>query len=259
MNNKYSIKQQLISGTRLHGCWIESFSTINAEIMGQSGYEVAVIDLEHGPGSILDAVHMMQVLAAFDCAPIVRVMSSNPNTIKKAMDIGPAGIMVPNIENPQEAKDVVAACRYGPTGIRGSAPMLVRASGYGQRLESYLKNIERDFLLIGQIESKQALDRIEEIAAIDGIDMLFVGPSDLSASLGALGNYESETFINAFERIEKVTLAAGKLLGSIPFHNWDAKRLYKNGHQLVVSGADTLLLRKAAENDVQTMTVAKGN
>ena len=110
-----------------------------------------------------------------------------------------------------------------------------------------------EFLLIIQIESKEAVDAIDDIAAVEGIDMLFIGPIDLSASLGALGQFDSTEFIEAFEKIEQSVLAAGKYLGSIPFGDWDSARLYGNGHHLVLAGADTLLLRGAAGRDVQEL------
>ena len=166
------------------------------------------------------------------------------------------GIMVPNVRNTEEAQAVVSACRYGPEGIRGAAPVLLRATNYGKDIARYQEWMENDFLLIAQIESKEAVNQIEEIAAIDGIDMLFIGPIDLSASLGQLGQFESKAFIEAFEKIESATLAAGKLLGAIPFADWNAERLYENGHHLVLSGADSILLREAAEKDVANLNDA---
>lgn len=250
MHKPLVAKHRLKSGERLHGCWIEAFSPVATEIVAQSGYDVAMVDLEHGPGTVMDAVHQLQVLAAYDCAPLIRVSSGDVNEIKKAMDIGPAGLMVPNIRTAGEAREIVAACRYGPAGIRGAAPTLIRASGYGRNIDPYLDRVEEEFLLIGQIESREGAGNIEEIAAVEGLDMLFIGPADLSASLGALGDFASETFAATFEALERAILDAGKWLGCIPFHDRDAKRLYRSGHHLVLSGVDTLLLRQAAEQDV---------
>lgn len=257
MTDSFLVKQRLESGERLHGCWIEAFSPVMTEIVGQSGYDVALIDLEHGPGTVMDAVQQLQVLAAHDCKPLIRVPAADASHIKKAMDIGPAGLMVPNIRTADEARQVVAACRYGPDGVRGAAPTLVRASAYGRDLARYLESVNRDFLLIGQIESREGVDNIEDIAAVDGLDMLFIGPADLSASLGALGDFESQAFTGAFETVQRATLAAGKWLGCIPFHNRDAARLYRDGHRLVLSGVDTLLLRQGAENDVAALNRAR--
>ncbi len=218
-----------------------------------SGYDTAMIDLEHGPGSVLDAVTIMQALGCHGCSPMIRATNTDPSVIKRVLDIGPMGMMVPNVRSAQEARDVVAACRYGPQGCRGAAPILLRATGYGKNVADYRQWMEEEFLLIGQIESKEAVEDIETIAALDGLDMLFIGPSDLSASLGALGQFDSDEFIQAFEKVEQAALNEGKYLGAIPFPGWDCERLYQNGHHLVLSGADTIMLREAAEHDVQEL------
>lgn len=253
MYNPFALKGRLLAGERLHGCWIEAFSPVMTEIVAQSGYDVVIVDLEHGPGSIMDAVSQLQVLAAYECAPLIRVPSADSSVIKKAMDIGPAGLMVPDIRTARQARDLVSACRYGPRGSRGAAPSLVRASGYGRNLERYLDGVDDGFLVIGQIESREGAGNVAEIAAVDGLDMLFLGPADLSASLGALGDFASEAFTDTFSGLERATLDAGKWLGCIPFHDRDAARLYANGHHLVMSGVDTRLLREAAETDVMNL------
>lgn len=251
--NRISIKQKLGSTPRLNGCWIETFSPIAAEIMASSGYDTAMIDLEHGPGSYLDALSMMQAVANHGCAPMIRAESADPVVIKRILDIGPMALMVPNVRTAGEARDVVEACRYGPTGHRGAAPAIIRGTGYGKDVDGYLQWLREEFLLIGQIESAQAVEQVDDIANVEGMDMLFVGPSDLSASLGDLDNYERDEFIDAFDRIRQGALAAGKWLGTIAFRGWDAERLYREGHNLVLSGADTLLLRQAAEKDVENL------
>jgi 4-hydroxy-2-oxoheptanedioate aldolase len=124
-------------------------------------------------------------------------------------------------------------------------------NGVARNGKPYQDFMHQDFLLIVQVESKESVENIEEIAAVDGVDMIFVGPADLSASLGALGVFDSKVFINAFESIESVVAACGKLLGCIPFADWNASRLYNKGHQLVITGADSLLLAKAAREDAE--------
>ena len=215
-----------------------------------SGYDTAMIDLEHGPGSYLDAIPMMQAAQNRGCIPLVRATSASPVVIKRVLDIGPAGIMVPNLRTPAEAEDAVASCRYGPEGHRGAAPGIVRATDYGRDVAGYLEWMENEFLIIGQVESASAIDRIEDIVRVDGLDMIFIGPSDLSASLGTLGDYDKPEFVEAMETVERATLAAGKWLGTIPFPGWDARLLFEKGYTLVISGTDTVLLRKAAEADV---------
>ncbi len=253
-----STKQRLINGEKLNGCWIGMFSAIASEIIALSGYDVGIIDLEHGPGSFTEAVAMMHALNNHRCTAMVRASSSNMVDIKRALDIGPAGLMVPNVRNAGEATEVVAACRYGPQGVRGAAPRIIRASSYGKHITEYLDFMATEFLLIAQIESAEAVEQVDEIAAVDGIDMLFIGPTDLSAALGQIGQYDSDRFKKAIKKIEVATLAAGKLLGTIPFPGWDAERLYQNGHSLVLSGSDLALLQQAAEADVMMTRAAAG-
>ncbi len=152
-----SIKSKLRAGEKLNGCWIESFSPIATEIMALSGYDTGMIDLEHGAGSFLDAISMMQALDANGCRPMIRATSADHAVLKRVLDIGPQGMMVPNIRNVEEARNVVAGCRYGPRGVRGAAPVLLRATDYGKRVDGYEQQMDEDFLLIGQIESKRPL------------------------------------------------------------------------------------------------------
>ena len=147
----------------------------------------------------------------------------------------------------------------GLTDFGAQPPALLRATGYGQHVTDYEQWMAEEFLLIIQIESKEAVDAIDDIAAVEGIDMLFIGPIDLSASLGALGQFDCAEFIEAFEKIEQSVLAAGKYLGCIPFGNWDSARLYRSGHHLALAGADTLLLREAAGRDVRELRQACGS
>ena len=259
MSTISSIKSRLLEGEKITGCWTSLFSPVAAEIMANAGYDLAMIDLEHGPGSYLEAVSMIHAIESRSCQPIIRAPSSNQVDIKRVLDIGPNGIMVPNIRNITEALEVVKHCRYAPAGDRGAAPGFVRASGYesvGQKIENYLEFMRTDFLLIAQIESKQAVDDLEKIVAVDGIDMIFIGPADLSASLGKLGDFTSNEFKRAFARIESITLEAGKFLGTIPFAQWSAARLFADGHQLVVGGSDAVLLAKAAREDQESLSRA---
>lgn len=245
----------------MSGCWIGMFSPIAAEIVSLSGYDTVLIDLEHGPGSYTEAIAMMQAVSVRGmnpgCAPMLRTSSSDILDIKRALDIGPEGIMVPNVRNANEARAVVEACRYGPAGNRGAAPRIIRGSAYGTTMAEYNEFMKNEFLLIAQIESKEAVVDIDNIAAVEGIDMLFIGPSDLSASLGEMGNYHTDEFITAYQTIEDTTLASGKLLGTIPIPDHDPEMLFGTGHRLVVSGTDSILLQAAATDDVARMKALK--
>ncbi len=252
-----TLKSKLLAGEKLNGCWLSMYSPVASEIIAQTGYDVGMIDLEHGPGSYIDAQNIMPALEVHGCAPAIRIPFAHEMEIKKAMDLGPLGIMVPNLRSVEEAEYIVRSTRYGPEGIRGSAPRIIRATDYGKSVDAYLEFLEKEFLLMGQIETRQAVEQVDDIAGVEGMDMLFVGPSDLSASLGQQGNFTSDEFLAAIEKIEIAVKNAGKLLGTIPLPTRNPVEFYQAGYQLVISGTDTILLQTAAEKDINLMLKAK--
>ena len=249
-------KSRLLEGKALNGCWLSMYNPVASEIIAQAGYDVGMIDLEHGPGSYSDAQNVIPSLEKHGCVPAIRIPFAHEMEVKKAMDLGPSGIMVPNIRTVDEAKYMVDSTRYAPEGIRGSAPRIIRATGYGKSVDSYLEFLDKEFLLMGQIETKLAVEQIDEIAAVEGMDMFFIGPSDLSASLGEQGNFTSDTFLAAIDKIETAVKNADKLLGTIPLPTRSAAKCYQAGHQFIVSGTDTILLQTAAQNDIESMRKA---
>ena len=250
------IKQRLEAGEKLNGCWIEMYHPVASEIIAMSGFDIAFIDLEHGPGTYSDALTVMQAIRAFPCAPMIRVGSSNVVDIKRTLDIGPAGIMVPNVQTADEARRTVKACRYGPDGIRGAAPGIIRATDYGTNVEDHLRFMAEDFMLIAQIESRQAVENIEQIVQVEGIDMYFIGPSDLSASLGKIGDFESSEYRDAYTHIIETVKAAGKFLGIVPVPGCSLKQQYQDGHNLILGDADTMLLKQAAAENLKKIREA---
>jgi 4-hydroxy-2-oxoheptanedioate aldolase len=209
-----------------------------------------VIDLEHGPVDYLGATALMQAMSATSTSSIIRVPWNDPVEIKRALDTGVEGIMVPSVDTVEEAQAAVAACRYPPQGLRGAAHILNRASSYGLDSERYLRENFSELLVICQVESLDSVTNIEEIAAVDGIDMLFIGPLDLSGSAGELGNFTNPTFVDALARAEQVVGESNKLLGGIPRPDDSPLEMFARGYNLVVSSSDALLLRDAALNDL---------
>lgn len=253
-----SLKQRILRGDRLTGGWVSLSSPIAAQIMAEAGYDVLMIDLEHTASDYLSAISLMQAIQAGGSTPVIRASSADAVDIKRTLDTGPAGIMVPNIRDAAHAREVVAHCRYGPQGDRGAAPGYIRATAYSaDRVPDYLRAMREDFLLIIQVESADAVAEIDAIAATDGVDMVFIGPTDLSACLGEVGGFASPGFVEAFARIELRTRAAGTALGCITFADWTAERLYANGHQLVLAGADGMLLAGAAAEDHRMLSAAR--
>ncbi|MEM7195824.1 MAG: aldolase/citrate lyase family protein [Pseudomonadota bacterium] len=251
-----SLKHRMQSGEQLNGCFINLFSPLATEIIAHSGFDCILIDMEHGPGSFTDAIAMMQAAAGSNCASIIRTESSDTAVIKRTMDIGPQGIMIPNVKSASEAERIVKDCRYPPAGSRGAAPPVIRGSTFGLRLDDYFRFLENDFLLILQIETGLDNAEVKAIASVQGVDMIFIGPTDLSGSIGTLSDFGSDKFAHAVDEIERGTRQASKLLGSIPFGEWTTKKLYESGYSLVLCGFDVVMVRESALSNVEQARLA---
>ena len=252
------IKGAMRNGKAVNGCWIDVFSPLVAEIVANAGYDSVLIDLEHGPGGVLDAISIMQAVQAQDCAALLRVPANDPVWFKRVLDAGVDGVMVPAVNDVEDAKAAVAACRYPPKGIRGMAATVVRASRFGMDWQDYTARAADELLIMCQVESAQAVENVSAIADVEGLDMLFIGPFDLSASLGFLGQPDHETVMAAIAKVEAAAKAAGKLLGGIPTPGRSAQALYDAGYHLVLADADVALLRDAACASVQGLRAAAG-
>ena len=210
------MKQRIAERGPQFGCWIEMFSPIAAEVVAQAGYDFVLIDLEHGPGSYLDAIALMQAIQGRDCAPLMRVPSNDEVALKRALDTGVAGVMIPAVNTADEAAAAVAACHYPPRGRRGMAAAIVRGADYGLRATEYIERAGEELLVMCQIESAEAVENAAAIAGTEGVDMLFVGPFDLSANLGHVGEPDHPEVRAAIARVEAAAKSAGTRLGAIP-------------------------------------------
>ena len=252
------IKEAMKSGKAVNGCWINLFSPLVAEIVANAGYDSVLIDLEHGQGGELDAISMMQAVQGQDCAALLRVPVNDPVWLKRVLDAGVHGVMVPAVNDAEDAKAAVAACRYPPQGIRGMAATVVRASRFGMDWQDYVARAADELLIMCQVESAKAVENVSAIADVEGVDMLFIGPFDLSASLGFLGQPDHESVMTSIAKVEAAAKAAGKLLGGIPTPGRSAQALYDAGYDLVLADADVSLLRDAACASVEGLRAAAG-
>jgi len=248
-----SLKDRMRAGAPVFGFWHMSGSPVVAEILGQAGYDCAMIDMEHGPGSYLDALYAMQAMSATDCEPLVRVPVNSPVEVKRALDVGAVGVMCPAVGSVAEAEIAARSCRYPPDGLRGVAPTVVRAAKYGRGWRAYMEQSDRDVLCMCQIETRGGLDAVDEIAAVDGVDLLFVGPMDLSADLGFPGEPDHPEVDEAIRRVAAAAKAAGKLAGSIPTAGRGSKALVEAGYLFVMADADITLLRDGASESLKRL------
>ena len=245
-----NMKQRMSERGPQYGCWLEMFSPIAAEVVDQAGYDCVLIDLEHGPGSYLDAISLMQAIQGRDCAPLMRVPSNDEVALKRALDTGVAGVMVPAVNTAAEAEAAVAACHYPPRGRRGMAAAIVRGADYGLRADEYIETAGEQLLVMCQIESAEAVGNATAIAAVDGVDMLFVGPFDLSANIGHVGAPDHPEVRAVIAGVEAAAKAAGKRLGGIQTPERTPAELVAAGYDLIMVDADVVLLRDAARDSL---------
>ncbi|KAK7243840.1 hypothetical protein RIF29_38652 [Crotalaria pallida] len=252
-----NLKARLRNGETLYGIFLLSFSPTLAEISGFAGYDFVVVDMEHGHGGISEALPCLQALAAANTAAIIRVPENSEAWAKKALDLGPNGIMFPMIDSAKAAKAAVSSCIFPPAGVRGSAHSVVRASRYGID-EGYLANYVDELLIICQVETVEGVKNADAMAAVDGVDCVLIGPNDLSASMGYLsdpGNKKVKDVLNEAERkvleSKKEGNGAGAYLGGFTMPHDSAQNMRSRGYNVVVGSVDIALYRSAVVEDVK--------
>ncbi|MGH8120244.1 MAG: HpcH/HpaI aldolase family protein [Gammaproteobacteria bacterium] len=241
--NKLSFAERLRRGELLIGTLVSLPSPEVAEILAGCGFDWLFIDAEHGAFNPQQAQRLLQ--AAGDCPCVVRVPSGDEVWIKKALDTGAAGVIVPQVHTADQARRIVKYCKYSPAGSRGVGTG--RAHKYGLEFEQYIKRANQQTAVILQAESKEAVENIAEIAAVKGVDAIFIGPYDLSASLGRIGQVQDRKVTAAIDRIVRVCKAAGVRLGFFGVSNEAVRPRIKQGLTLITVGVDCLFLTKSAQ------------
>jgi 2-keto-3-deoxy-L-rhamnonate aldolase RhmA len=195
------------------GTWISSASPIVAEAIGHAGFDWVVLDMEHSPLDMMGLVQLLQALGGTKTTPVVRVPWNDAVTVKRVLDAGAATLLFPFIQTAEEAARAVAATRYPPAGVRGMSGM-TRASRFGTAPQ-YLKSADAGMGVILQLETPQALAQLEAIAVVEGVDAIFVGPADLSASLGHAGEFTHPAVKHAMADAAQRCKALGKPIGTV--------------------------------------------
>jgi 4-hydroxy-2-oxoheptanedioate aldolase len=242
-----NLKQRLRSGETLHGCWLNLGSALTAEIVGGAGFDWVLIDLEHGAGTERDVLAQLQALERSPTAALVRVESPEAPRIGRVLDLGAEGVMVPKVSSAAEAVKVVQALHYPPHGNRGVAKM-VRATNFGQDFDAYYQQARESILGVVQIETVDALDHLDEIAGTEGVDVLFIGPADLTMAMGIFGQFSHPRFNEALHAITAAAQRAGKATGILFFNPDDYLRYHDLGIRLLACGADATFVADGARN-----------
>ena len=232
------------------GCWINIFDPTIGELVGSCGYDYALIDMEHSAVSLDSALIMIRAVQSGGAKAVVRVPDKQPVWIGRLMDMGADAVMVPMVNSAEEAKILAKSTVYAPEGTRGMAAGIVRATGFGVDTEAYLAHYRENFTLLIQIESQEAVEAAAEIAAVKGIDGIFIGPYDLAGSLGNLGQPEHKVTRAAIRQVLKAVKPTGKPVSTLTNPARNAKKLFAEGYELVFSGSDLGMIRSAFQADV---------
>ena len=239
-----SFRERLIRGDLLLGTIVSLATPQIMEILTQAGFDWLFIDAEHAPLDDGDIQLLIQAAGATPC--LVRIPCLDEIAIKKALDAGAVGIIVPQVNNAEQAALAVSYAKYPPWGQRGVG--ISRAHGYGFGFQEYLNRANEEVVVVVQAEHAVAADNIEAIVATPGIDAVFIGPYDLSASFGKMGQIEDVLVIDAVERINSACLSAGIKLGVFGTSSEAVMPYIERGHTLIAAATDTLLLGQSARD-----------
>jgi 4-hydroxy-2-oxoheptanedioate aldolase len=239
-----AFKRALAEGRPQFGLWNSLPGPVVAEVLAGAGYDWLVIDTEHALTDVPDTMAMMQAMAPYPVSVAVRPANNDVVLIKRLLDLGAQTLIIPYVQNADEARAAVAAMRYAPRGIRGVAGM-TRASRFGA-VEGYVQRAEAELCLIVQVETIEALGQIEAIAAVEGVDGLFIGPADLAASMGHGGNAMHSEVKAAIEDAIGRIVATGKPAGIMTLDPEFAKVCIGWGSSFTALGMDIALLAQAA-------------
>ena len=231
------------------GSWITSYNPAVVEVMSRSKFSWLAIDLEHTTITLSEAENLIQIIKINKCIPYVRVGSNNELIIKKVLDSGAMGIIVPNIKNKEDVLNAIKYSKYPPIGARGVG--LARAQNYGLTFNKYMKDSKKIKLIV-QIENKQALDSLDEILKIKDLDGTFIGPYDLSASLGVLGKLTNPKVISAIKKYEKKSKEYKMPMGfhAVNLNPNDLKNKIKLGYKYLAYGTDMIYLESSCKNEL---------
>ncbi|GAB3170535.1 4-hydroxy-2-oxoheptanedioate aldolase [Myceligenerans halotolerans] len=235
------------------GMWVCTGSPLVAEICASAGLDWLLIDGEHSPIGLETTAALLQAVAPYPVTPVVRAPSGDTVVLKQLLDLGAQNVLVPMVDTAEQARAVVRAVRYPPRGVRGVGGALSRGARWS-RVENYMADADRHVSLFVQIESATAVQNAAAIAAVDGVDGVFVGPSDLAASMGLLGQQTHPDVIAAVRRTFEAVRAAGKPVGVNAFDPAVARDHLAAGASFVLVGADVSLLARGSEALADTWT-----
>ena len=244
------LRSRLRAGETLYGSFSTLGSPVVTEILARAGFDWLIIDLEHGVATEADLVSNLHAVGTTRAAAIVRPQSGERLRIGRALDLGAHGLMIPRIDTPAQVREAISFMRYPPDGTRGLA-LSTRGAGLGERTHADVRSINAQVTGVIQIESPSAVEHAAEIASIDGVDVLFVGPTDLSHSLGVPGRFDDPVYLDAISHVATVAEAAGKAAGILLYDVTTAARHRELGYRFIGLGGDGGFVAQGARSILQ--------
>lgn len=241
------LKLSLKSGRLCNAAWVFTTDVDSAEVLGSCGFDAVILDRQHTPASLSRTREQLRaVRAAGDSSVLVRVRENSAAEMAVLLDMGVEGLLLPDAQSAEDVRRFVSATRYPPVGIRGAHDTVSRAAGWGSRTEEYRSHFEQDLLLIAMVESVAGAKEAARMCRVPGLDMIFVGPLDLSASAGAIGRWDDEIYLSALAEVETSVRREGMLLGGALAPPGDIAAWRHRGHSLISVGNDVSMIRDAS-------------
>jgi 2-dehydro-3-deoxyglucarate aldolase/4-hydroxy-2-oxoheptanedioate aldolase len=246
---KNPVKRKLKNGQKTVGGFLQTLSPVAAEIMAQAGFDWLIVDLEHAPGDFANLQAQLQAMNGSGVVPFARAPWNDMVAIKRILDTGVTGVLVPYVNTREEAEAAVAACKYPPQGVRGVAGS-PRAAGYTGNTMPYLGTANEETIVMIAVETIEAVENLDEILEVDGLDGIFIGPVDLASSMGHLGDPGQPEVQEAIARIESKVFPSDKFLGTLAA-TWDkASACFEKGYQWMVVMQDGATLVRTSRQAV---------
>ncbi|MCD6236005.1 MAG: hypothetical protein J7J94_03325 [Thaumarchaeota archaeon] len=255
---KNFVKEKISRGEPSFGAWITIGHPDVAEIMALMGFDFLLIDMEHSPIDYSTLQGLVQAISAASkpCLPFARVPAADYIAIKRTLDVGVYGLLVPHVDTKEDAETVVKAAKYPPKGFRGFGPR--RASAYGLELREYAESADDEIMVIVQVETRKAVENVEEILSVDGVDMYFIGPWDLAATLGHCCQIDHPEVVESINKIIDVGKSLG-VPGAIVSDEQNVAKHLAMGFKLMTVGADSDYIMKGCKNALKAVEAAKSS
>ncbi len=247
--NHNSVKAILKSGGKVLAAWAQAASNITTEVFADSGMDMILIDMEHGPGDYRTLITQIQAMNGYPAVPFVRAQWNDTVHIKRILDTGAYGILVPFVETVSEAESAVAAAKYPPLGIRGVAGS-TRAAHFGNESSDYFKTADDEVMVFAAIESRKGYENLDTILSVPGLDGIFIGPVDLATNLGYLADPSAPEVQKVIDDIEGRVVASGKVLMALGGNRDSVEAKFERGAGIVLCMSDTVTLGLAARSNV---------